>query len=196
MLFCDGIWIDDNLVVLICMNERYVVSWYLASSENTRAWEALIKTIPAPDVVVCDGSPGFASAVKKIWPTTQIQRCLFHVFNQIKRYTTSRPRLQAGRELYSLALELMHLETIQQAEWWQEKYLDWCVFWSDFLEEQSIVDGKRVYTHERLRKARMSLSRLVSSQTLFAYLDPTLSAEAPLPRTNNRIEGRVNSQLR
>lgn len=57
-------------------------------------------------------------------------------------------------------------------------------------------DGLLVYTHERLRRARSSLSRLVSRGTLLAYLDPALTAEGPLPRTNNPIEGGVNAQLR
>ncbi len=38
------------------------------------------------------------------------------------------------------------------------------------------------------------LSRLVSAGTLLAYLDPALTADGPLPSTNNRIEGGVNAQ--
>ena len=77
-----------------------------------------------------------------------------------------------------------------------ERYLDWCGFWADFLEDTTLVDGRRVYTHERLRKARRSLSSLVSAGTLFTYLDPGLTKAGPLPSTNNRIEGGVNAQLR
>lgn len=196
VLFLDGIWLDRNLVVLIAYDGRYVVSWYMAESETSRAWEALMAPIPAPDVVVCDGGTGFASAVRRTWPRTRVQRCLFHAFSQVRRYTTTRPRLQAGRELYALSIELMHLDTLRQADWWVERYLQWCGFWADFLEDVSFIDGRRVFTHERLRKARSSLSRLVSQGTLFTYLDPTLTAEGPLPRTNNPIEGGVNSQLR
>ena len=192
-LFVDGIWLARDLVVLIAHDGRFVVSWYMARSESSRAWEALI---PAPDVVVCDGGTGFEMARRRAWPRTRVQRCLFHAFSQVKRYTTSRPRLQAGRELYALALELMHLETLRQADWWVERYLQWCEFWADFLEERSMQDGRMAYTHERLRKARSSLSRLVGAGTLVTYLDPGLTAEGPLPRTNNAIEGGVNAQLR
>lgn len=59
-----------------------------------------------------------------------------------------------------------------------------------------MVDGRRVYTHERLRRARSSLSSPVSAGTLFTYLDPALAKAGPLPSTNNMIEGGVNSQLR
>lgn len=196
VLFADGIWLARELVVLIAHDGEHVVSWYMAQAETSRAWEALMAPIPAPDVVVCDGGTGFERARRRAWPRTRVQRCLFHAFCQVRRYTTSRPRLQAGRELYALALELMHLETLRQADWWVERYLQWCEFWADFLEDVSYVDGRRQFTHERLRKARSSLSRLVSRGTLFTYLDPALTAEGPLPRTNNAIEGGVNAQLR
>ena len=44
--------------------------------------------IPAPDVVVSDGGTGFASAVRRSWPGTRAQRCVFHAFCQVRRYTT------------------------------------------------------------------------------------------------------------
>ena len=168
----------------------------MAQSENSRAWSALMEPIPAPDVVVADGGSGFAKAVRAAWPRTKVQRCLFHAYAQVKRCTTTRPKLQAGRELYQIALDLAHIKTLRQAELWRERYLDWCGFWSDFLEDTTLVDGKRAYTHERLRKARRSLSSLVSAGTLFTFLDPELTKAGPLPYTNNKIEGGVNAQLR
>lgn len=56
--------------------------------------------IPAPDVVVTDGGSGFAKAVRETWPRTGVQRCTFHALSQVKRYTTTQPKLQAGREPY------------------------------------------------------------------------------------------------
>ena len=147
-------------------------------------------------MVVADGGSGFAAAVAEGWPQTRVQRCTFHAFCQVRRYTTSRPRLQAGIELYGLACELLHVEDLRQAERWLERLLDWCRFWSDFLEERSVVDGRMSFTHERLRKARRSLVTLLNSGTLFTYLDPQLTAEDPLPATNNRIEGAVNARIR
>lgn len=44
-----------------------------------------------------------------------------------------------------------------QAEFWVEGYLDWCGFRVDFLEDRTVVNGRRINTHERLRRARSSL---------------------------------------
>lgn len=196
VVYVDGIYLARDLVVLIASTDRAVLSWYIARAETSRAWEALLAPIPEPLVVVSDGGTGFERARRAVWPNARVQRCVFHAFCQVKRHTTSRPRLHAGAELYGLARDLLHIETLHQAERWRERYFEWCGFWADFLEERSWSEGRYGYTHERLRKARSSLSALVSKGTLFTYLDPELAREGPLPSTNNRIEGGVNAQLR
>lgn len=62
-----------------------------------------MKRIAKPKSVVFDGGTGFANALKKVWPQAEHQRCVFHVFCQVKRYTTFRPNTAAGVELYMLA---------------------------------------------------------------------------------------------
>lgn len=66
----------------------------------------------------------------------------------------------------------------------------------DFVDERSVVDGRRRYAHKKLRRAKPSPDGLVSSVALSTFLDPKLAASGPLPSTNNIIEGAVNSQLR
>lgn len=192
----DGIWVARDVVVLIACTDDFVLGWHLARSENSRAWRALLSRIAPPAMVVTDGGTGFAKAVREEWPTTKVQRCIVHASRQVRRYTTSRPNLLAGVELLGLARDLLAVDSPARARIWVEHYLQWCEFWCDFLDERSIVDGRRRYAHERLRKAKSSLDRLVSSGNLFTFLDPGLAAFGPLPSTNNVIEGAVNSQLR
>ena len=61
-----------NVVVLIAGTEEHVIGWYLARSENSRAWSALMSPIPPPDVVVTDGGAGFEKARKRVWPETRV----------------------------------------------------------------------------------------------------------------------------
>ena len=74
--------------------------------------------------------------------------------------------------------------------------MQWCDFWNDFLNERTGEGKDWEYVHERLRKARRSLVKLVNDGTLFTYLDPELAIEGPLPAMNNVIEGGVNARLR
>lgn len=192
----DGIYLSREAVVLIARSDEHVLSWHLARSETSLAYGRLLGGIAPPEMVVTDGGSGFARAAREVWPRTRVQRCLFHVFCQVKRYTTSRPKLQAGAELYSLAKDLLHVETLHQADLWVERFLGWCEFWGDFLEERTVTERGAEYTHERLRKARRSVASALNKGTLFTYLDPELTAEGPLPCTNNRIEGGTNAKIR
>ena len=87
VLYVDGIWVARDLVVLICCSGDKVVSWYMARSEDSRAWSALMAPIPAPKVVVTDlpllwgiGAAGdmssmsayFATVFRLTWSTRAI----------------------------------------------------------------------------------------------------------------------------
>jgi hypothetical protein len=196
VVYIDGIYLAKNVVVLIACSDDYVLGWYLARSENSRSWEALLSRIAPPTLVVSDGGNGLAKALKRVWPKTEVQRCTFHAFCQVKRYTTTRPKLPAGVELYSLAKDLLHIHTPEQAQMWVALYLKWCEKWDEFLKEVTISNGRRELTHYRLVKARNSLNTLINKGTLFTYVDDLLTIGGPLPATNNRIEGGVNSPIR
>lgn len=197
VIFMDGIYLSKNVVLLIASSTKHVLAWYLARAENSRSWGALMNRIAPPKMVVTDGGTGFRKACKNIWPSVAVQRCLFHVFCQIKRYTTSRPKLEAGKELYEIARALLHVDTLKKAQVWVDAYLKWSSKWDAFLNEKTVFeDGRREYTHERLRSARSSLSYLINSGTIFTFLNPLINEDKKFPSTNNRIEGGVNAQLR
>lgn len=196
VVYVDGLWLGRSSVILIARSDGYVLGWYVAKSENSRAWRALMSRIAPPEVVVTDGGTGFEKARKIEWPDTRVQRCTFHAFCAVKRQTTSRPRLLAGVELYALAVKLLHIKDLYQASLWVEDYMSWCYGWREFLNEKTLIDGRQEFTHKRLRKARSSLDNLLNKEVLFTYLDPQLTKGGPLPATNNKIEGAVNAQIK
>ena len=175
-----------------------MLGWYLCRYEHARAYNALLSRIAAPLVVVSDGGTGFAKALRKTWPGTRHQRCIFHVFCQVKRYTTSRPKTAAGVELYGLARELLHLENQKEVETWVHHFLDWKEKYRKFLSQMTRdEDGRYMPTHERLLKAHNSLLKLLREGTMFTYLDKALLQKTgKIPTTNNPIEGGVNARLR
>lgn len=192
----DGISIGSNAVVLIACTADHVIGWYFARSECSQSWAALMARIAPPDIVVCDGGNGFEKARRAVWPQTRVQRCLFHVFEQVKRCTTTHPRLQAGVEIYALSKKLMHIHSLDEAATWIADFSRWYSEWDGFLKERIVVEGRSQFKHEPLRKARRSLEKLVRQDTLFTYLDEVLPEGGLIPSTNNRIEGGVNSQIR
>ena len=197
VVYVDGIYLGRKACILICCNERYVLGWYLCRYENSRAWEALMQRIAAPAMVVSDGGHGFRKALKRVWPKAKLQRCTFHAFLQVKRYTTDRPKTIAGIEMYMIAKDLLMIKDMEQAGHWVTRLINWRIKHKTFLSEITRDEkGKLRPMHERLLKADRSLVRLVRQNTLFTYLDESLSYGEELPSTNNRIEGGVNAQLR
>ena len=197
VVYVDGIYLSRKACILICCNEENVLGWYLCRYENSRAWEALMQRIAAPAMVVSDGGHGFRKALKRVWPKAKLQRCIFHAFLQVKRYTTGRPKTIAGIEMYMIARDLLMIKDMEQAGHWVTRLINWRIKHKTFLSEMTRDEkGKLRPMHERLLKAERSLVRLVRQNTLFTYLDESLSYGEELPSTNNRIEGGINAQLR
>lgn len=196
VVFVDGIYITRKLVVLIACSRKHVLAWHLAESECASAWAALLLKVPAPIMVVTDGGSGFKKAARSIWPNTRIQRCLVHISRQIKRKTTLRPNLDAGKELLKLARSLTKVKDADDAATWLAEYAGWCTKWERFLREFTLKDGKKQYTHERLRSARHSLNLLVKETTMFTFVELQESFGGKWDSINNIIEGRVNAQIR
>lgn len=196
ILFVDGIFISKKLVVLIACTKEYVVAWHLAQSECAQAWAALMIKVAPPAMVVTDGGTGFKKAARTIWPNTRVQRCLVHVKRQVVRKTTMNPKLECGRELLKIAKALPRVKDTDAAAKWLGDFATWCSKWERFLREFTLKDGRRQYTHERLRSARHSLSGLVKDGTLFTFLEMQEERGGLWDSTNNVIEGGVNAQIR
>ena len=197
VLYLDGIYLSRKSCILICCDKEHVLGWYVCRYEHSGAWEALMSRIAEPKVVVSDGGKGFRKALKRKWPKAKHQRCVFHVFSQVKRYTTSRPNTLAGLELYALARDLFDVKSIEDSKIWVDRFTAWIVKHKRFLSEVTYDEnGKIRPKHERLIKAEKSMLRLLNDNTLFTYLNEELRAEFKIPSTNNRIEGGVNACLR
>lgn len=130
------------------------------------------------DRKISDSGSGFSKAIKKIWPDTEHQRCVFHVFCQIKRYTTSRPKTAAGIELYRIARDLLHIKDKKEAEKWIERFIEWMKKYNRFLSRMTYDEyGNMRSTYERLLKAQRSILKLLRERSMFTYLDKKLIEE-------------------
>ncbi|AOZ71875.1 hypothetical protein BK816_07295 [Boudabousia tangfeifanii] len=201
----DGIYLGRKAVVLIAAAAgQKVLAWHVARRECASSWQALLRKLQRPSIVVCDGGSGFAKACKELWPTTKIQRCTFHVFTNIRAQTTLHPRTAAGREILNLGRKLLTVRTENDRDEWIDQYLSWCARYKEFLAETTrLENGQIVPTHARLLKVRNLLNNLLAKGHIFTYLTPEAypdgkipKVEDLLPATNNLIEGSINSPLR
>jgi hypothetical protein len=201
IILLDGINIG-SLVNLIARTPQAVINWHWAGWESSYTWEELLKQLPTPIVVVCDGQKGVLLAIARCWPKARVQRCIFHVWQNIRTKLSLHPQTEAGVELLELTRELLRgIPTNEGALAWQQKLTDWEKCYGGLIRERTNVvkprPGQRKwwYTHGRLRSAYKQLEKLLRDNQLFTYLDTTLT-DQPIPRMTNYLEGGINSQIR
>jgi len=135
--------------------------------------------------VTIDGKRGVAKAFGDI----PVQMCHFHQVAIIKRYLTSRPKLEASIELLKIC---RRIPTTTQA-----RFTDALTQWHDkhkvFLNEKTLnpTTLKYVSTHAKLVAAYRSLT--TSLPYLFAYKN---HKEFKMPNTTNALDGGVFSHLK
>jgi hypothetical protein len=194
ILVLDGIYIHGRLLMaLIGLADGGNLVWSFAPKETRDTWDILLKKLPEPQVVVCDGHGGLLASIKALWPNCAIQRCQFHVLKLARTYLTLNPKSIAGMELKNILATLVTRRTKLAAQEFEELIQSWCVQHDSLLTERSHsfdARGKKHwwYTHKKLRGARSLMVNALPN--LFTFLD-----YPECPNTTNAIEGGVNAQL-
>lgn len=201
-VFIDGTYLN-NQCLLIMSTTDHVIAWHWCKQETTTDYKKLLGTIQPPLIVTLDGGQGAHSAITSCWPTTKIQRCTVHAQRRIRRLTTSKPRTDAGKALYALALTLTKVTTKQEAAHWAVNLHETENIFKDFLNEKTTYKpgqhprGKLwEWTHLRDRQALNSLKHLYRNGWLFRWLEPPDGFIGQAKATTNSLEGGVNSPLK
>jgi hypothetical protein len=158
------------------------IYWEEVKNENPDIYRQARKEIEQPGFIiqgmVLDGRKG----VREVFSDIPVQMCHFRQRAILKRYLTSKPKLEAGQELRVIGGTLTFLketEFTQLLDQWHEK-------WESFLKERTFdPDGKHWhYTHTRIRSAYRSLK----DNLLFLFTHqrhPRLN----IPNTTNSLDG-------
>lgn len=195
-IIVDGIKVG-GMICLIARTTDYVIAWVWVPYESSQFWIVLLRLMPEPNYVTCDGQKGLLKALAICWPKTTVQRCRFHVWLNIKTKLTLRPESLAGQELLDIARSLLNVQTKRQARRWKRRMKKWYRKHQDYVNERTIKHEPKPrqrswrYTHERLRSAYRQLNKLTDDLLRSSYRPcPELRA------TTNHIEGGINSQIR
>lgn len=127
--------------------------------------------------IICDGRKGLF----QLFGDIPIQYCNFHQVKTIRNYLTKKPKMQASKELWALALLLVHTDR----ESFEGGLSDWYCKWEVFLNERVVAEnGKTRYVHKKLRSAYRSLK--TNLPWLFTWYD---HIDLNIPNTTNAIDG-------
>lgn len=208
-VFIDGTYFHNTCLLVACTTD-HVLAWHWCATENSFNYGTLLQQLAPPQVVTTDGHRGALKAITTHWPTSKVQRCLIHVKRNIQNYVTTRPATPAGKALRRLSLQLLAVETSQQAADWTLALHRFHSTFGAWLNEKSYLDDVDPaavprfarhnttwwYTHYRQRSAYRLLERLYKAGNLFVYLNRTDLNERALKATTNHLEGGVNAQLK
>lgn len=110
----------------------------------------------------------------------KFQYCQFHQVKTVKHRLTSRPKLEASREL----LDMVYFMSKTDKASFVGLFTEWEMKWKDFLKERSMgVDGKSHYIHKTLRSAYHGVKR--NMPYLWTFED---CHGLGIPNTNNGME--------
>ena len=205
-IMLDGTYFN-GWCVLIAYTGKHVIDWQWCDQEKTASWTALIERIPAPVVAVVDGNGPLTTTIKRLWPSTRIQRCLFHIRQGGNKHLTRRPNLPANKELLAIYTMLTKVQTRDQAAVWVGEFAAWEARWEAFLKHRTraqigtprpsyVRPGQTWwYTHLRTRRAWRLLGGLIRDDQLFTWLN--IAQEGiTVARTTNPLEGGPNRAIK
>lgn len=163
-------------------NSKINLIWKEIYSETPGQYEQLKIELEIRGIrikaAVLDGKRG----VRNVFGNIPIQMCQFHQVAIVNRYLTTRPILEAGKELRQITLQL----TKSTEKVLTELLDNWHVKWKLFLKEKTVnpFTDEWHYTHKRIRSAYRSLTS--NLPYLFTYQK---YPDFKIPNTCNSIDG-------
>lgn len=175
----------DGLTVFREPNLKKNVWWQRTIHERAEIYlkgkDHLEKNGYAIQAVVLDGRRG----IRELFHGLPVQMCHFHQKQIVKRYLTTKPKLEASRALKTITDTLPHTNEptfIAELSAWHET-------WQEFLKQKTIDPntGRWFYTHKKVRAAYRSLK--TNLPYLFTYQK---YPELNIPNTTNSLDGFFN----
>ena len=124
-----------------------------------------------------DWAKGINKAVENIYSSAKIQRCLTHVFRQIKNNISNNPQSECWKDLQKIVV----FKNFKNKKKFLKKFNLWEKKYFDFLNEKSFKWEKYWYTHRKLRASRSHIKNAIPN--MFHYLN-----DRKIKRSSNDLE--------
>lgn len=92
-----------------------------------------------PKAIVSDGNSSLLRAVNLVFPEAQQQRCLLHLQWQCLVWLTQQPKTLAGQSLRRIALDLLKVESMQEAQVWNLSFDTWVECFKMFCRRKPLL---------------------------------------------------------
>ena len=130
-----------------------------------------------------DGKNAVKSALKKVFPGAEFQRCLVHIQRYGETYITQKPKTKAGIELQEIIKRLNTIDCELAKMTWLGCFCEWKRIYGNFLKERSFGENHWWYTHRNLRRVAYHIDNALPD--MWRYLD-----NKSISKDTNALEGR------
>lgn len=165
-LLMDGTYISGNICLVVYRDNdiKYTQLYRITTDEIYEEIKEDLENLKLLGIqlasITCDGHPCILKAIKKVFPTLTVQRCLFHVQHHAEIRLSQHPKSFAGIELLQLVKGLSWIKTETDKLYWIRSLVNWDNYHQDFIQEHVIEkDNTKRYIHKDLRSARRSIIR-------------------------------------
>lgn len=199
-LLIDGTYFTNKVCLTLYRdsNIKMTILYRLTKREALRDLKEDLSAIREAGIeiesVTCDGATNIIKAVQEVCHEAIIQRCTFHIANEICTWLTKKPKSDAARELRQLACLLSKVDNHKQAQLWMRDFVDWHTKYEEYINEKSVDEttGRWWYTHRMLHRSSTHIKRALPN--MFNY-----TRYPNIPKTSNSIEsffGHLKDHLR
>jgi transposase-like protein len=143
-----------------------------------RLFQALASNGVQPATITIDGLPCVLRALKAVWPTITVQRCIVHIQRQGLSWLRRYPSTAAGRELRDILLMLTAVATAADKRRFIHRFRSWEYRYGPYI--RTLNPHHKVYSD--LQRSRSLIGHALPD--MFHYLD-----DPNIPSSTNRIEG-------
>ena len=183
-IMIDWIWISKEICLIIYydyINKKIIRFWFYDWEKYEYIKEDL-KILRNEfkykiECFVVDWCKQIKKAIEENYPNSKIQRCLTHIFRQIKTNISNNPQSECWKDLQKI-ITFSNFENkklfINKFKLWEKKHFD-------FLKEKSMNWNKSWYTHRKLRASRSHIKNAIAY--MFHYLN-----DEDIKRSTNDLE--------
>jgi hypothetical protein len=188
-LIIDGTYFNNDLCLVIYRDNTIKFTqlyrltdgeWYEELKEDL---ENLINLGVQVESITCDGHRALIKAINKVCKQVIIQRCVVHIQRMCRIWLSSKPKSEAGIQLYGIISKLHLIKSFEERDYWIVDLIRWYEKFENYINEKSYnpITGRFWFKHKMVKRSFMVIKKALPN--MFHYLDNPM-----IPKSTNGLE--------
>jgi transposase-like protein len=179
----DGTYFHKNgclIVLMDALTQRVIMNAYVAKESYKTVHPMLLQLKDQglrPRALILDGHRMVIRAIREVWGTVIIQRCLYHIQREGIRWLRANPKTDAARELQRLLRSLPKIKDSESKNLFLCNYARWTETYKKFVSTLP----RSTVAEKDLKRTMALITNAIPN--MFHYID-----DPNIPSTTNCLE--------